>query len=75
MGPLDVVPAVGDPGDRRVRTGCCSGSGAWSSTRTPGTRRVDDGPVDPATQRLLHKTIDGVREDMETLRFNTSIAS
>jgi leucyl-tRNA synthetase len=30
--------------------------------------------VDDETNRLLHRTIDGVRADMEGLRFNTAIA-
>ena len=33
-----------------------------------------DGPADLDTLRLLHRTISGVRDDMEDLRFNTSIA-
>jgi leucyl-tRNA synthetase len=33
-----------------------------------------DGPADPDTQRLLHRTISGVRDDMDELRFNTAIA-
>ncbi|MEO7369579.1 MAG: class I tRNA ligase family protein, partial [Ilumatobacteraceae bacterium] len=33
-----------------------------------------DGPADTDTQRLLHRTISGVRDDMEALRFNTAIA-
>ena len=36
--------------------------------------RVDDEPLDTATRRVLHRTIDGVREDMDELRFNTAIA-
>ncbi len=32
------------------------------------------GPADIDTQRLLHRTISGVRDDMEALRFNTAIA-
>ena len=33
-----------------------------------------DRPADIETQRLLHRTIAGVRDDMEALRFNTAIA-
>ena len=33
-----------------------------------------DAPADIETQRLLHRTIDGVRDDMDALRFNTAIA-
>jgi leucyl-tRNA synthetase len=39
-----------------------------------GQVRVVDTELDPETYRLLHRTIDGVRTDMEGLRFNTAIA-
>jgi leucyl-tRNA synthetase len=39
-----------------------------------GEVQVSDEPVDVETRRLLHRTIVAVREGMETLRFNTSIA-
>jgi leucyl-tRNA synthetase len=39
-----------------------------------GEVRVGDAPVDEQTRRLLHRTIDGVRADLEALRFNTAIA-
>jgi leucyl-tRNA synthetase len=39
-----------------------------------GETRVVDAPMDPETERLLHRTIHGVRSDMEGLRFNTAIA-
>jgi leucyl-tRNA synthetase len=39
-----------------------------------GSSRVVEAPLDPVTERLLHRTIDGVRSDMEGLRFNTAIA-
>ena len=39
-----------------------------------GESRVSDAPLDDETARLLHRTIDGVRADMEGLRFNTAIA-
>ncbi|MFI7605120.1 leucine--tRNA ligase [Micromonospora sp. NPDC049366] len=39
-----------------------------------GELRVTDDPADDATRRLLHKVIDGVRADMEGIRFNTAIA-
>jgi leucyl-tRNA synthetase len=32
------------------------------------------GPADEATTRLLHRTIDGVRNDLDGLRFNTAIS-
>ncbi|GAA2609257.1 leucine--tRNA ligase [Dactylosporangium fulvum] len=36
--------------------------------------RVVDGAVDDETRRLLHRVIDGVRVDIEEMRFNTAIA-
>lgn len=39
-----------------------------------GELRVTEDPADEATRRLLHKVIDGVRGDMDTIRFNTAIA-
>lgn len=39
-----------------------------------GALRVTDAPVDDETNKLLHRTIDGVRTDMAELRFNTAIA-
>ncbi len=39
-----------------------------------GKSRVVDTPADEETRRLLHRVIDAVRRDMETLRFNTAIA-
>ncbi len=39
-----------------------------------GACRVVDEPADDETRRLLHRTIDAVRADMEELRFNTAIA-
>ena len=39
-----------------------------------GETWVVDSPADEATRRLLHKIIDGVRVDMEGIRFNTAIA-
>jgi leucyl-tRNA synthetase len=39
-----------------------------------GEAHVSDEPADEATRRVLHKTIAAVREGMESLRFNTSIA-
>jgi leucyl-tRNA synthetase len=35
---------------------------------------VQDGPLDPATARLLHQTIAAVREDFAALHFHTAIA-
>jgi leucyl-tRNA synthetase len=39
-----------------------------------GACTVVDTPADDATRKLLHKTIHGVSEDMDALRFNTAIA-
>jgi leucyl-tRNA synthetase len=39
-----------------------------------GTPRVSDHQPDDDTTRVLHRTIAAVRDGMETLRFNTSIA-
>ena len=39
-----------------------------------GELTVTDDPADPETEKLLHRTIDTVRTEMEALRFNTAIA-
>jgi leucyl-tRNA synthetase len=39
-----------------------------------GAVRVGEEPADSRTRRLLHRVIDGVRGDMEGLRFNTAVA-
>jgi leucyl-tRNA synthetase len=39
-----------------------------------GASRVVDEPADEPVRRLLHRVIDGVRADMDELRFNTAIA-
>ncbi|MCY3648843.1 MAG: leucine--tRNA ligase [Acidimicrobiaceae bacterium] len=39
-----------------------------------GELRIADEPSDDDLLRLLHRTIDGVRSDMEGMRFNTAIA-
>jgi leucyl-tRNA synthetase len=36
--------------------------------------RITDGTIDDETRRLLHRVIDGVRVDIEEMRFNTAIA-
>ncbi|MET8146717.1 leucine--tRNA ligase [Actinoplanes sp. NPDC005259] len=41
---------------------------------TTGAVRVTDDPLDAKTRRVLHRIIDGVRGDMDELRFNTAIA-
>jgi leucyl-tRNA synthetase len=39
-----------------------------------GAGTVSDAPAEVSTRRLLHKTIDAVRTDMDELAFNTAIA-
>ncbi|MBB4694324.1 leucine--tRNA ligase [Actinoplanes abujensis] len=39
-----------------------------------GAVRVGDEPLEPAVRKTLHRTIAGVREDLDELRFNTAIA-
>ena len=39
-----------------------------------GAVRVSDEPLDPKIRKHLHRTIAGVHEDMDELRFNTAIA-
>jgi leucyl-tRNA synthetase len=39
-----------------------------------GRQRVVDDPADAQTRRLLHRVIDGVRTDLDGIRFNTAIA-
>jgi leucyl-tRNA synthetase len=39
-----------------------------------GAVRVGDDPLDPAVRKHLHRTVAGVREDLDELRFNTAIA-
>ena len=39
-----------------------------------GALRVHEGPADDTTRRLLHRTIAGVREDLNGLRFNTAVS-
>jgi leucyl-tRNA synthetase len=39
-----------------------------------GATRVSSDPADEATRRLLHRVIDGVRGDLDELRFNTGVA-
>ena len=66
--------ARGTPATSSACSACCSGSGASWSTRRPARPACVDAPADDATSRLLHRTIAGVRDGMEALRFNTSIA-
>jgi leucyl-tRNA synthetase len=39
-----------------------------------GATRVGDEPLEPSVRKHLHRTIAGVREDLDELRFNTAIA-
>ncbi|MBW3610919.1 MAG: leucine--tRNA ligase [Actinobacteria bacterium] len=39
-----------------------------------GASRVGDAPADDQLRRVLHRTIAGVRADMDDLRFNTAVA-
>ncbi|MFG2050078.1 leucine--tRNA ligase [Micromonospora sp. NPDC048935] len=39
-----------------------------------GALRITEDPADETTRRLLHTVIDGVRGDMDGIRFNTAIA-
>ena len=39
-----------------------------------GASRVSDDPADDEARRVLHRTIESVRDDMAGLRFNTAIA-
>ena len=48
----------------------------WRNTvdEDTGALRTDLPGLDIDTERLLHRTIDGVRADMDAMRFNTAIA-
>ncbi|WP_305786316.1 leucine--tRNA ligase [Symbioplanes lichenis] len=73
MGPLD----VSRPWDTRAVVGSQRFlQRAWRLVvdEETGANRVTDEPLDPKTRRVLHRVIDGVRGDMEELRFNTAIA-
>ncbi|GIJ68639.1 leucine--tRNA ligase [Virgisporangium ochraceum] len=73
MGPLD----VSRPWDTRAVIGSFRFlQRLWRLVvdEQTGEVRVTDGPTDEQTRRLLHRVIDGVRTDMEELRFNTAIA-
>ena len=58
-------PGRGRPGPWSARTGSCSGSGGWSWTRRPAAAGWSTPKLDEETNRLLHRTIDGVRTDMD----------
>lgn len=73
MGPLD----VSRPWDTRAVVGQYRLlQRLWRNVvdETTGEPTVSDAEPDEATLRALHKAIDGVRGDVEGLRFNTAIA-
>ncbi|GAA3296153.1 leucine--tRNA ligase [Dactylosporangium vinaceum] len=73
MGPLD----VSRPWDTRAVVGAQRFlQRVWRlvvDEQTDGLRVTDD-TLDEDTRRLLHRVIDGVRVDIEEMRFNTAIA-
>jgi leucyl-tRNA synthetase len=73
MGPLD----VSRPWETRAVVGSQRFlQRAWRLVvdEETGASRVVDEPAGDEVRRLLHRTIDGVRTDMDELRFNTAIA-
>jgi leucyl-tRNA synthetase len=73
MGPMD----VSRPWETRAVVGSYRFlQRVWRAAVDEGTGalRVTDEPADEPTRRLLHRTIAGVRGDMEGMRFNTAIA-
>ena len=73
MGPLD----VSRPWETRAAIGAQRFlQRVWRSVvdENTGQLKVTDGPADEPLRRSLHKAIDGVRQDMTNLRFNTAIA-
>jgi len=73
MGPLD----VSRPWETRAVVGSYRFlQRVWRLVvdETSGESRVVDAPLDADTERALHRTVAGVRADMEAMRFNTAIA-
>ncbi|MET0952183.1 MAG: leucine--tRNA ligase, partial [Aeromicrobium sp.] len=73
MGPLD----VSRPWDTRAVVGSQRFlQRVWRLLvdEDSGKSLVDDTDLDPATLHVLHTTIEGVRGDMEHMRFNTAVA-
>jgi leucyl-tRNA synthetase len=64
---------VGHPGGRR-RAPPAAADLAAVVDEDSGALRISDQPADEDIRRQLHRTIAAVRDGMETLRFNTSIA-
>ncbi|HSK54262.1 MAG TPA: leucine--tRNA ligase [Jiangellales bacterium] len=73
MGPLD----VSRPWETRAVVGSYRFlQRVWRNvvSEQTGEPVVSDGPADESTRRLLHRTIDFVRTELDGLRFNTAIA-
>ncbi|MFG1923741.1 leucine--tRNA ligase [Cryptosporangium sp. NPDC048952] len=73
MGPLD----VSRPWETRAVVGSMRFlQRLWRTAvdEASGELRVTDDEADDATKRLLHRTIDGVRGDLEGLRTNTAVS-
>ncbi len=73
MGPLD----VSRPWETRAVVGAFRFlQRVWRAVvdEATGLARVTDEPADQATVRVLHRTVDAVRRDMDGLRFNTAVA-
>jgi leucyl-tRNA synthetase len=73
MGPLD----VSRPWETRAVVGSFRFlQRVWRAVVDEGTglARVSEDPADDQTRRALHRTIEGVRRDMDGLRFNTAVA-
>jgi len=73
MGPLD----QGRPWETRAVVGSFRFlQRVWRNIvdEVTGATTVMDTPADEETRKAVHRAIDGVRNDMEALRFNTAIA-
>jgi leucyl-tRNA synthetase len=73
MGPLD----VSRPWDTRAVVGSQRFlQRVWRLVvdEETGATRVTDEPLEPSVRKHLHRTVAGVREDLDELRFNTAIA-
>ncbi len=73
MGPLD----VSRPWETRAVVGSQRFlQRVWRTVvdETTGAARVAETPASVETRRLLHQTVDGVRGDLEHLRFNTAVS-
>jgi leucyl-tRNA synthetase len=73
MGPLD----ISRPWETRAVTGAQRFlQRVWRNVVSEQTGKliVTDEPADDKTRRILHRTIDAVRIDMQAMRFNTAIS-